>query len=216
MSSTGWNVINLPSPYQLNLSEGSRLLIGFEYEQTSTNKPLALVQEGDETYDTYWYKKAGQMYRWTSAGLRSYGNLCIQCVVEKDHYPEVLIKATALQCTEMVKKGELLPYTFNVKNRGTQALEVGALTFDVKVDGEKVGTISNPDVMQPGITTAIEGTIETSELSSGSHTLTLDGAIAGGEALDYVYPLNAAFLAHSGSFPRQQHLIEQFTSTYCQ
>ena len=105
VSEIGWNVIELPTPYKIEPSDRSRLLIGFEYEQTSTVKPLALVQQGDEIYDTYWYKKAGSQYRWTTAGLKSYGNLCLQCVVEKDHYPEVLIKANELQCVDMLKKG---------------------------------------------------------------------------------------------------------------
>ena len=69
----GWNVITLPTPYQLEATDGGRLLIGFEYEQTSTNKPLAVVPEGD-IYDTYYYKKAGQMYRWTTAGFKSLGH----------------------------------------------------------------------------------------------------------------------------------------------
>ncbi|MBR5673867.1 MAG: Omp28-related outer membrane protein [Muribaculaceae bacterium] len=215
VSATGWNVINLTSPYQLNLSEGGRLLIGFEYEQTQTNKPLALVNEGDEAYDTYWYKKAGHQYRWTTAGLKSYGNLCIQCVVEKDHFPEVLIKTGNLQCPGFVKKGDEMPFSFTVKNRGTQALNPNDLTFDVNIDGEKVATISNPEVLESGITTTIEGIIETSELTSGSHTLTINNAVALGETLDYVYPMNAEFMIHSGTYPRQKHYVEQYTSTYC-
>ena len=35
-------------------------------------------------------------------------------------------------------------------------------------------------------------------------------------SLDYVFPLNATFLLHSGAYERQKHLVEQFTSTYCQ
>ena len=215
VSSTGWNVINLPSPYQLNLSEGGRLLIGFEYEQTSTNKPLALVHEGDEAYDTYWYKKAGAQYRWTTAGLKPYGNLCVQCVVEKDHFPEVLIKASALQCPDFVKKGDEMPVTFNVKNRGTQALDSAAVTFDVNVDGEKVGFAYNAQVIEPGATITVQYGLVTDDLSSGSHTLTIDNAVALGETLDYVYPMNASFMLYSAVYPRQKHYVEQYTSTYC-
>lgn len=215
VNSTGWNVINLPSPYQLNLTDGGRLLIGFEYEQTATNKPLALVQEGDEIYDTYWYKKAGQMYRWTTAGLRSYGNLCVQCVVEKDHFPEVLIKAKALKCPSFWSRGEMMPFSFNVKNRGTQTLDAQALTFDVKVDGEKMATISNSEAIESGDTLTIEGLLETADLVSGNHTLTIDGATVGEEVLDYVFPMNASFMLFSAVYPRQKHMVEQYTSTYC-
>ena len=215
VSDTGWNVINLPSPYELNLSEGGRLLIGFEYEQTQTNKPLALVNEGDEAYDTYWYKKAGHQYRWTTAGLKSYGNLCVQCVVEKDHFPEVLIKTSALQCPGFVKKGDEMPFTFNVKNRGIQALNPQDLTFDVNIDGEKVGFTNNAEVIEPGATITVNCSLVTDDLSSGSHTLTIDNVVALGESLDYVYPMNAEFMIHSGTYPRQKHYVEQYTSTYC-
>ena len=215
VSSTGWNVINLPSPYELNLSEGGRLLIGFEYEQTQTNKPLALVNEGDEAYDTYWYKKAGHQYRWTTAGLKSYGNLCVQCVVEKDHFPEVLIKTSALQCPGFVKKGEEMPFTFNVKNRGSRALNPQDLTFDVNIDGEKVGYTYNAEVIEPGATITVNCNLVTDDLTSGNHTLTINNAVALGESLDYVYPMNASFMIHSGTYPRQKHYVEQYTSVNC-
>lgn len=215
VSEVGWNVVELPTPYQLELSEGSRLIIGFEYEQTSTNKPLALVKQGDQYYDTYWYKKAGQMYRWTTAGLSSYGNLCVQCVVEKDHYPEVLIKASGLESIKFANIGDPLPFSFKVKNRGTQPLEAQALTFDVKIDDEVKATISNDEVIEPDATITIEGSLETADMVSGSHILTIDHAVAGEEYLDYVFPMNFSFMAHNGVYPRQKHLIEQLTSTYC-
>lgn len=215
VSSAGWNVINLPSPYELNLPEGGRLLIGFEYEQTQTNKPLALVNEGDEAYDTYWYKKAGHQYRWTTAGLKSYGNLCVQCVVEKDHFPEVLIKTSNLQCPQFNKRGDVVPFTFDVKNRGNQALDIEAVTFDINVDGEKVGYTYNAEAIEPGATITVNCGLVTDDLPSGSHTLTINNAVALGESLDYVYPMNAEFMIHSGTYPRQKHYVEQYTSTYC-
>lgn len=215
VSETGWNVIALPAPYQINPEEGSRLMIGFEYEQTSTVKPLALVQQGDEIYDTYWYKKAGSQYRWTTAGLKDHGNLCVQCIVEKDHYPEVLIKAKDLQCVDFLQKGEELLFSFNVKNRDAVALDAQSLSFDVKLDDEVVTTISNPEVIEAYSTVAIQGSLETADLASGRHTLTICNAVSNGETLDYVYPLNASIMIHSGTYPRQKHMVEQYTSTYC-
>lgn len=215
VSETGWNVIELPTPYEINLEDGGKLMIGFEYEQaTKTSKPLGMAQEGD-IYDTYMYKKAGQMYRWTTAGLKPYGNLCVQCVVEKEHYPEVLIKASGLESIEFVKKGDELPYAFSVKNRGIKAIDAQALTFDVKIDGEQMTTISNPEAIEAGSTVTMTGTVETGNLDSGNHTLTIDNATVGDEVLDYVFPMSVPFMAHSGAFPRQKHLVEQLTSTYC-
>ena len=214
VSVTGWNVIQLPTPYLLDIPEGGRLMIGFEYEQTSTNKPLALVNEG-EVYDTYMRKKVGATYRWMTAGLKSQGNLCVQCIVEKDNYPEVLIKAANLVAPKFVNKAEGLPFSFTVKNRGTQPLDAQALSFDVNVDGKKLSTVSNSEAIEPGEIKTLQGIAEIADLESGSHTLTIDGAMAGEEVLDYVYPMNADFVAHSGSFPRQKHVVEQLTSTYC-
>lgn len=211
----GWNVIELETPYQINLSDNGKLMIGFEYEQpTKTFKPLGMLNEGD-IYDTYYYKKAGSQYRWTTAGLRSYGNLCVQCVVEKEHYPDVLIKANGLQSPGFIKRGDDLPFSFSVKNRGIRAIDAQTLNFDVKIDGQKVMTISNAEAIEPGIVATIEGAVETADLASGDHTLTIDNAVVGDEVLDYVFPMTANFMAHSGAYPRQKHLIEQLTSTYC-
>ena len=215
VSNTGWNEVALSSPYQFNLTDGARLMIGFEYEQTKDNAPLSLVAEGDP-YDTYWYKKAGQMYRWTTAGLKSRGNLSVQCVVEKDHYPDVLIKTSNLQCPPFCKRGEAMPFTFNVLNRGNEPLAADALTFDINVDGDKVGTAHNAEAIEPGAMIVLQCSLVTDELASGNHTLTINNAVAGEESLDYVFPLNATFLLHSGAYERQKHLVEQFTSTYCQ
>ena len=215
VSSPGWNMVELPSPYKLNIPDDGKLLIGFEYEQpTKTSKPLAMVHEG-EIYDTYWYKKAGSQYRWTTAGLSPYGNLCVQCIVERDHFPNVIIKARGLEVPAYVNIGEDMPYSFQVKNRDTKALAAQALTFDLKLDGEKLATITNPEEIAAGATVTLDGVVVTDDLSTGTHTLTIDNALAGEEVLDYVYPMNASFVAFNGVYPRQKHLVEQLTSTYC-
>ncbi len=214
VSEVGWNEVVLTTPYQLNLTDGGRLMIGFVYKQTSSNKPLSLVQEG-EIYDTYIYKKAGGQYRWANAGLKSKGNLCVQCVVESDYFPEVMIKAGGLECPAFWSKGEMMPFSFKVKNRGDKTLDAQSLTFDVKVDGEKVGDIFNSEAIEPGDTITVQGSLVTDDLLSGNHTLTIDGAMAGEEVLNYVFPLDASFMLYSAVYPRQKHMVEQYTSTYC-
>lgn len=213
-SDVGWNVIELPTPYQLDMAEGERLMIGFQYEQKASEKPLALVKVGD-IYDTYLYKKAGSMYRWTVAGLSSYGNLCVQCIVENDNFPEYLIKAGGLECPQYVKVGETLPFSLFVRNRGNKVIEPQALSFDVTVDGNKVATITNQERLEAGDTIMIESEIETADLDMGNHAFAVENAVVEGEVLNYVHPLKATFLVHNGIFPRQKHLVEQLTSTYC-
>jgi hypothetical protein len=214
VSEVGWNVIELPTPYQLNLSEGEKLMIGFQYEQKANQKPLALVKVGD-IYDTYQYKKAGSMYRWAVAGLKPYGNLCVQCIVEHDNFPKYLIKPGGFDCPEYVKVGETMPFSFFVRNRGNNAVEPQALTFDVMVDGNKVATITNQERLEAGDTITIQSEIETADLEMGNHEISVENAVIEDEVLQYVFPMKASFLVHNGIYPRQKHLIEQLTSTYC-
>lgn len=213
-SDVGWNVIELPTPYQLDIADGEKLMIGFQYEQNASAKPLALVHVGD-IYDTYLYKKAGGMYRWTVAGLKSYGNLCVQCVVENDNFPEYLIKAEGLECPKYVKVGETFPFSFFVRNRGSKVIEPQALTFDITIDGNKVATVTNQEKLEVGDTITIESEIETADFEMGTHAFAVENAVIDGDLLNYVHPLKASFLVHNGIYPRQKHLIEQLTSTYC-
>ena len=88
------------------------------------------------------------------------------------------------------------------------------LTFNIKIDGETVLTVANPEpVADTPIT--IEGAIPTDDLASGAHVLTIEAATLNGEPIDYVKPLTHNFSVHNGVFPHQKHMIEQFTSTYC-
>ena len=212
-SSVGWNTIEVSTPYTINIQEGEKLLIGFDYEQTADNTPLSLVQEGT-IYDTYQYKKAGHSYKWATAGLSPYGNLCVQCIVENDNFPEILIRTSDLVSEKFVGRGNDLPFSFVVKNKGPKTVEVNDLTFNIKIDGETVLTVANPEpVADTPIT--IESAIPTDDLASGAHVLTIEAATLNGEPIDYVKPLTHNFSVHNGVFPHQKHMIEQFTSTYC-
>ena len=61
----------------------------------------------------------------------------------------------------------------------------------------------------------MNGVVSTEGLDSGEHTLTVEAASLNGEPVDNVRPLTHKFTVHNGVFPRQKHMIEQFTSTYC-
>ena len=212
-SSVGWNTIEVSTPYTINIQEGEKLMIGFDYEQTADNTPLSLVQEGT-IYDTYQYKKAGHGYMWGTAGLSPYGNLCVQCIVENDNFPEILIRTSDLVSEKFVGRGNDLPFSFVVKNKGPKTVEVNALTFNIKIDGETVFTVANPEPITDTPIT-IEGTIPTDDLASGGHVMTVEAATLNDEPIDYVKPLTHSFSVHNGVFPRQKHMVEQFTSTYC-
>lgn len=104
-SSAGWNTIEIPTPYTIDIQEGEKLLIGFDYQQTEDNAPLSMVQEGT-IYDTYQYKRVGRIPMWATAGLSSHGNLCLQCIVEHDNFPEILIRTSDLVSEKYINSGD--------------------------------------------------------------------------------------------------------------
>ena len=212
-SSAGWNTIEIPTPYTIDIQEGEKLLIGFDYQQTEDNAPLSMVQEGT-IYDTYQYKRVGRIPMWATAGLSSHGNLCLQCIVEHDNFPEILIRTSDLVSEKYINSGDDLPFSFVAKNKGPKVVEANTLTFDIKVDGETMLSITNPEPLTADPIT-MSGVVSTEGLASGEHTLSVEAVSLNGEPVDNVRPLTHKFTVHNGVFPRQKHMIEQFTSTYC-
>ena len=213
MNAAGWNVFELPTPYEINLEQDQKLLIGFYYQQAVNLKALSFVNVGD-AYDTYTYSKVGNKYRWKAIGTTAYGNLSLQCVVEKDSYPEYLIRAYGLQTKPVVQEGDMLPFTLDVHNKGIKQIESGGLTLDVMVDGEQVATITNEEPFLNGYCT-VNSEISTAGFESGNHVLTVTLAAVDGVALETPITQEVNFLTYRQGYPRQKHLVEQLTSTYC-
>lgn len=214
MSEVGWNKFELPAPYDLNLGAGEKLLVGFNYKQVTGVKPLSFVQVGTP-YDCYTLKKVGSSYKWKEAGYINLGNLAVQCIVEKDSYPDYLLSASRLQTLSSIEAGNMLPFTMEAVNRGIKQIDTGGLTMNVLVDGSKVATITNDTPFDGGYCT-IKDSIPTSDLASGVHVLAVQIVEVDGQALEEPISLETDFLVYHMSFPRQKHLIEQLTSTYCQ
>ena len=213
MNAAGWNVFNLPEPYEINLPGDYRLLVGFYFQQTVEGKPLSFVHVGD-VYDTYTYTKIGNKYRWKEVGSTANGNLSLQCIVEKDSYPEYLINAYDLQTLEVVQEGDPLPFEFTVHNRGIKQIAEQALGIEVSVDGRQVATITNEQAFELGYCT-VKGQIPTDGIDSREHTLSVKLVSVDGEPLETPIELETSFFSYRQSFPRQKHLVEQLTSTYC-
>ena len=208
----GWNEVVLETPYEINLEEGYKLLVGFYYQQLEGCKPISFVQQG-LPYDTYTYKKVGTSAKWRELGLTSKGNLSIQCVVEKEDYPDYMITSYGLRSNNFVVRGEELPFLLNVKNKGIKQVEAGALEMDVKIDGRHVATATNADAFH-GDYYALVGSAPTEGLSSGEHVLTVQAVSVDGQPIEDT-PYDFTFKAYQRDFPRQKHLVEQLTSTYC-
>ena len=205
----GWNVITLPEPYELNLDANTALMIGFDYTQTSSNYPISAVEVGD-IYPSYCYIQGA----WQNVGLDSYGNLSVQCIVESDEFPDYAIRMSNLHTSNFVNLGDDINFTFKLKNTGLLPVEPEALVLDVMVDGEKVGTLTNP--VEVGSTSVdMAGVVSTAGMETGEHVLTVALATLNGEAIEDGQSLDYTFKIITSSFPRQKHLIEELTSNTC-
>ena len=214
MNAAGWNVFELPTPYDINLGEGDKLLVGFYFQQAAGISPLSFVNIG-KAYDTYAYTKINSSrYKWKALNTTSMGNLSLQCVVEKDSYPDYRILASNLRTLDAVREGEMLPFALDIHNRGIKQIEVGGLSLDVMVDGALAATITNSNPFENGYCTVLDS-ISTAGFPSGKHTLTVTLQSVDGVALEEPITQEVEFVSYKDSNPRQKHLVEQLTSTYC-
>ncbi len=213
MNAAGWNVLELPEPYEINLGEGEKLLVGFYYQQAAGIDPLSFVKLG-KAYNTYTYTKIGTTVRWKEVNTADYGNLSIQCVVEKDSYPDYRITASNLRTVSAIQQGEMLPFAIDIHNRGIKQIEAGGLELDVMVDGQPVANVTNEEPFENGYCTVLAN-IPTDGLASGSHVLSVTLSAVDGIALEEPITQEVEFFSYRDSYPRQKHLVEQLTSTYC-
>ena len=210
VSSPGWNLIELETPYEINVPEGCGLRIGFDYEQlTRDSRPISAVKVGT-IYPTYIFRNNN----WVNYGVNTTGNLSLQCIAENDNFPQYVLRAVNLNCKSSVKTGDDLPFSFQVYNLGTVTITPGALTFDVAIDGTIVKTISNPENLSSQLVT-IQDVVNSAGLIAGEHTLTVTTATHNGEPIENPITLTATFKNFDFGFSRQMRLVEQFTSTGC-
>ena len=208
VSDEGWNIVTLDTPYLINLPDDYQLRIGFDYEQTRTNKPISAVNVGT-IYPTYVYRN-----NWTNYGVNTIGNLSLQLICENDNFPTYAIRLRNLHAKSMIKTGDPLQVTFQACNMGIAQIDAGQCTFRIAIDGEDVATTTNPTALTPNYSN-VGCTIPTDALNEGLHTLTVTVATANGEVIENPMSLSFTFKTFNNGFSRQMRLVEQFTSTYC-
>ena len=209
VSEEGWNVVTLDDPYLINLPADYKLRIGFDYEQTRTNKPISAVKVGT-IYTTYVYRNNS----WVNYGINTTGNLSLQVICENDNFPTYAIRLRNLQANSMLKIGDPLQVKFQACNLGISQVAAGQCTFNIAIDGVNVGTTTNPTALTANYSD-VECTVPTTGLSVGEHTLTVTVATANGEVIENPMSLNFTFKTFEFGFTRQMRLVEQFTSTGC-
>ncbi len=211
VNAAGWNEITLETPYEINLAANTSLMIGFDYRQTSSNFPISAVAVGD-IYPSYIYYSGS----WQDVGLSDYGNLSVQCIVESEFFPDYIISINNLVAKTYSKLGDDLQFGFMTKNSGIapDGVAAGACSYNVLVDGELVTTITNPEAFGNSFV-QIYDAIPTTGMAPGKHTLTIQVASLNGEPVEQPLSISRDFTLYENGFPRQMHIIEQFTSTYC-
>lgn len=209
-SAQGWNMIELETPYTINVPEGYSLRIGFDYVQANKSaKPLSIVKEG-VTYPTY-HLVDGQ---WKKLVLSTKGNLSLQCVVENENFPQYVIRVRNIQHEKIAIRGTDINYSFETFNMGTTSIPAGSCSYEVAVDGTVINTLTNPVALtnQP---ITLQGVISTDNLPAGGHTLTITPVAVGGETIENPTVFTSTFATYDHGFNRQMRLVEQFTSTNC-
>lgn len=210
VSSQGWNLIELETPYEINLPDGYGLRIGFDYEQlTRTSRPISAVNVGT-IYPTFILKGSN----WINYGVNTMGNLSLQCITEGDNYPEYILRMNDFDCRKSIKTGDDLGFSFKVRNLGAGEVAAGDLTFDVAIDGTYIKSFTNPDAVGFNFTGIIES-VSTMGLTAADHTISLTLTTLKGQPVDNPITLTGTFHAFDNGFSRQMRLVEQFTSTGC-
>ena len=209
-NSAGWNEIELETPYEINLGGDVSLMIGFDYQQTSSNYPISAVEAGD-IYPSYILYNGS----WEDVGLSDFGNLSLQCVVESDHFPDYAVSVSKLHTSNYIKLGEDIAYSFASRNVGVVAnVPVGACTYDVLIDGEVVATIENTSALSSS-NVEIMGTLSSAGMTLGKHTIMIRVNAVNGEPVEVPSTTSRTFTIYENGFEHQMHIVEQFTSTYC-
>ena len=209
VSSEGWNIVTLDSPYLINLPADYSLRIGFDYKQTGSNKPISAVKVGT-IYPTY----ANSNGNWINYGLNTYGNISLQCICENDNFPAYAIRLRNLQTNPTLIIGDQLPVKFQACNLGIGQVDAGQCTFNIMIDGEVVGTTTNPTALTANYSD-VECTVPTDGLTAGEHTLAVTAVTVNGETIENPMTITFTVKAYEFGFPRQMRLVEQFTSTGC-
>ena len=211
VSDEGWNIVELVTPYLIDLPSDARLRIGFDYIQLNKDdKPISAVQVGT-IYPTEHYNGT----RWADYHVSSKGNLSLQCIVEKDNFQDYAVRMRNLKTARKnLKAGDALSFTFELCSVGDVQILAGGCVMEVAIDGQVIKTISNPETLTPAYAT-FTNVITTAGLAEGEHTLTLSIATINGEPIADPISISCTFKTFDYGFTRQMHLVEQFTSTEC-
>ena len=207
----GWNQVQLNNPVTISTQGIVGLMLGYQYRQikgdTDACFPISVVDEGT-ILDTYTSGTALTGGEWQDLGMSAYGNLSVQAIVEKD-FPDYNLSLGNLRASRYARVSQGLDFSVGLSNIGLQTL--WDYTVDMLVDDVLMGQIQSPEALTQAEVVQ-HCTCPLGGVASGKHTLTLRVATVAGEAVDNGATVSTEFVAYANSYPRQRHLVEQFTS----
>ncbi|WP_168354642.1 Omp28-related outer membrane protein [Palleniella muris] len=220
----GWNTVELTTPYAIDAKGVEAYFVGFEYTQVNTNNgqyyddacfPLSFVPAGTAIQSTFVYGNLGQGTGWYDIGAESYGNLSVQCIVEKEGgFPLYDLQLGNMYSVPFVKPGKQLSYTATIFSEGKEL--PASFTLGVALDGKEVEIIPNANPAFEGGAMSFEGMLDIpADATVGEHNVSLYVKEINGEAVTTGNTVAVPFNVYVESLPRQKQLVEHFTSQYC-
>ncbi len=220
----GWNTVELTTPYVIDAKGLEAYVVGFEYTQVNTNDgqyyddacfPLSFVPAGTAIQSTFVYGNLGQGTGWYDIGAESYGNLSVQCIVEKEEgFPLHDLQLGNMYSVPFVKPGKQLSYTATIFSEGKET--PASFTLGVALDGKEVETIPNANPAFEDNAMAFEGMLNIpADATVGEHNVSLYVKEINGESVTTGNTVAVPFNVYVESLPRQKQLLEHFTSQYC-
>lgn len=131
----GWNELTLDEPYEI---EGSKFYIGYSFvTKYSTDYPIGIDFQSN-------YSRQGDYLaigrKWDHQGP-SFGNICLQAVIEGDNLPQYDVAITDFKIPPFVQFGEEFEATGQIVNNGARtvtSLGLGCSYNGVAVEGATI------------------------------------------------------------------------------
>lgn len=208
----GWNEVKIANPYTISADGTNTLLIGYEFKDKLDYYPCCVAGEGYEggVYHAY------QNFAWRKEKVNQYGNLNVQCIVEKDGIQEAVdVTVKSVSVPAVAKKGETTKVKFQAYNFSNAAT---TCNFGISIDGNEVATLNGCTVKGDTTTLSADVNISSAYTVGQPYELavylkSVNGATPAGDTTDD--RVTSSFKPYSKTAQRQLNLLEEATATWC-
>lgn len=199
----GWNEISLDGGLTI---DGSPLVAGFSFDQTSGVKCISVVGENND--NARWIAKNGT---WELAKNR--GVLSLELIISGNNVPAKDLEIIKISSCELpVKAGEDMDFDITVRNVALEAID--GFDFNYQVDVDEQMTLHNDVRLEYGDMANVKFTVPATAVTPDDVScLTIKAVCADDEAPENNIDV-LRIGSYSTSFPRRV-LIEEFTTEEC-